>query len=81
MKLGYEIPKNAMKSHKQFMFEHSMISNSTMVGENVETLGYEIPKNAVKSHKQFMFEHSMISKILKVGYKIPKNAMKKSFLR
>ena len=35
--LGDEMPKNAMKSHEQFMFEHSMISNSTMVGENFET--------------------------------------------
>ena len=49
------------------MFEHSMIFNSSMVGENFETLGYEIPKNAMKSHEQFMFEHSMISNSTMVG--------------
>ena len=29
----YEIAKNAMKSHEQFMFDHIISSNSTMVGE------------------------------------------------
>ena len=28
-----EIPKNAMKSHEQFMFDHSIPSNFTMFGE------------------------------------------------
>ena len=39
-----EIPKNTMKSHEQFIFDESIPSNSTMVGENVEILDYEIQK-------------------------------------
>ena len=43
------------------MFDHSIPSNSTMVGETFEALGYEISKNAMKSHGQFMFDHSIPS--------------------
>ena len=46
-----EIFKNEMKSHEQFMFDHIISSNSTMVGENFENVEYEIPKNAMKSHE------------------------------
>ena len=65
------------------MFDHIISSNSTMVGENFETLGYEIPKNATKSIEQFMFDYIISTNSTMVGenfenveYEIPKNAMK-----
>ena len=37
-----------MKSHEQFIFDHIISSNSTMVEEIFETLGYDIAKKAMK---------------------------------
>ena len=71
-----------MKSHEQFMFDHIIPSNSTMIGESFENVDLEISKNAMESHGQFMFDHSIPSNSTMVGeifetlrYKIPKNAV------
>ena len=58
---GYEIPKNAMKSHEQFMFDNIISSNSTMVVDIFENVDLEIPKSAMKPHNQLMFDHSIPS--------------------
>ena len=47
--LEYEIPKNAINSHEQFMFDHIIPSNSTMVREHFENVHLRIPKNIMKS--------------------------------
>ena len=42
--LWYEIPKNAMKSHEQVMFDHIISSNSIMVRDIFENVDLQIPK-------------------------------------
>ena len=56
-----------MKSHEQFMLDHIISSNSTMVGEIYEHVDLEIPKNEMKSHEQFMFDHIISSNSTMVG--------------
>ena len=40
-----------MKSHEQFICDHSISSNSPMVVEKFENVEYEITKDAMKLHE------------------------------